>query len=183
MRRWVAAAAATAAIAVGLLLLVRGFSSLDESRVTPVQGPGEAFALQCPEHRPPPPGFRYSSRPPTSGPHLARLISNDRRALGTNELLHSLELGNIVLAYPGAQPPPGLARARRQIAGPFDAELEAAGQAVALGRRDDVRGLVALAWGRRLRADSPEDPALREFIEHWLGRGARATGRDCRPLG
>jgi hypothetical protein len=32
---------------------------------------------------------------------------------------------------------------------------------------------VALAWRRELRATDPADPALRAFVEHWLGRGAQ----------
>ena len=53
------------------------------------------------------------------------------------------------------------------------AEFLAAGQVVVLGRRPATRGVVAVAWRRQLRAERPDDPALREFADFWLGRGAR----------
>jgi hypothetical protein len=57
------------------------------------------------------------------------------------------------------------------VAGPFDAELAAAGQAVILARRPGAGPATALAWRRILRAGDPADPDLRTFTEHWLGRG------------
>jgi hypothetical protein len=81
-----------------------------------------------------------------------------------------------------------------EVAGPQDPALRAAGQAVVVvedaglgvaepeitctdqagatvpcGPRAD---LVAYAQGRRLAVQSPDDPALRAFVEYWLGRSA-----------
>ncbi len=69
---------------------------------------------------------------------------------------------------------------QEELAGPFDAEVAAAGQAVVLARRADAGGTVALAWGHAQRASGPGDPRLRAFAEHWLGRGyADARGAGC----
>jgi hypothetical protein len=97
--------------------------------------------------------------------------------LGDDALLHALELGNVVLAYPGARPPAALRTIQEEIAGSFDAGLAAAGQAVILARRADAPAPVALAWARRERGGAD---ALRAFTEHWLGQGyAAARGDNC----
>jgi hypothetical protein len=55
---------------------------------------------------------------------------------------------------------------------------------VVLGRRDDAGGVVALAWGHAQRAAAPDDPALREFADYWLGRGYDAARSErCPPPG
>ena len=179
MPRWLAVVLGLAVLLGGALAIVVTFSARDASRVSAVPGPGQAFPDLCAEHREPPDGFAYNSRPPTSGPHQPRLVQRDRRRLDDDQLLHALELGNVVLAYGGRRPPAALEAIQEEVAGSFDAELAAAGQAVILGRRDDVDGVVALAWTHRLEGSAPDDPALREFAEHWLGRGARATGVPC----
>lgn len=178
MPRWALAvlmALLIAAVAIGLLLFT---STRDRSRVGVAEGPGEALEDQCAAHTTPPPGFRYSSQPPTSGPHEPRLPSADRRRLGDDELLHALELGNVVLAYSSERPPPQLLALQDAIAGDFDVELAAAGQAVLLARHPAAGDATALAWSRRLVSDDPADPALRAFTEYWLGRGA-ADGDDA----
>jgi hypothetical protein len=82
-----------------------------------------------------------------------------------------------------------------EVAGPQDAALRAAGQAVVVVVEDPGIGIaepdiactdqagttvpcgpraevVAWAQGRRLAAASADDPALRAFIEYWLGRSS-----------
>lgn len=182
MPRWLAVLLGAAVLLGGAVAIVLVFTARDSSRVSSVPGPGEAFANLCAEHRDPPAGFAFNSTPPTSGPHRPALIQRDAGPLDDDELLHALELGNVVLAYGGRRPPRALERLQEEVAGAFNAELAAAGQAVVLARRDDVGGadaVVALAWSHRLTAGSPGDPALREFTEHWLGRGADATGAPC----
>ena len=76
----------------------------------------------------------------------------------------------VVILYDGARPDPALVKLQKDVAGPFDAELAAAGQAVILAPRQGAGPATALAWNRILRAD-PSDPALHEFAEFWLGRG------------
>lgn len=186
MPRWLAVLIGIAVLAAGVVGIVLAFTARDASRVNAVPGPGTAFADQCAEHRDPPAGFAYNSTPPTSGPHRPALVQRDSATLGDDELLHALELGNVVLAYGARRPPRALQRLQEDVAGAFDAELAAAGQAVVLARRDDVGGaekVVALAWTHRLATRSPGDPALREFTEHWLGRGAPATGTLCPATG
>jgi hypothetical protein len=88
-------------------------------------------------------------------------------------VLEALELGDVVLTYPGARPDPALVRVQRRVAGRFDPPLAAAGQAVILARSPASGPATALAWRRRLRASGPGDPALARFADAWLGRGAR----------
>jgi hypothetical protein len=133
-------------------------SSRDDSQVaTAVQGPGRAQ----PE----------GADPPASGPHRDVLVTRDRGPITDNQLLRALELGNVVILYDGPRPAPALMRLQKDVAGPFDAELAAAGQAVILARRAGAGPATALAWKRILRARDPADPALRDFAEFWLGRG------------
>jgi hypothetical protein len=81
-----------------------------------------------------------------------------------------LRKGNLVLLAA----PPSLSAARRladDMAGPADAALRDAGQAV-LVLQGPARGVVAQAWERELRVGSVGDPRLRAFLEYWLGRAA-----------
>jgi hypothetical protein len=154
-----------ALVVVGIVLAVAGLavvalivSSRDDSGVAgTVEGPGQAQ----PE----------GADPPASGPHKDELVTRDRTTISDDQLLQALQLGNVVILYDGARPAPALVRLQRDVAGPFDAELAAAGQAVILARRAGAGPATALAWKRILRASDPADPALREFAEFWLGRG------------
>ena len=84
----------------------------------------------------------------------------------------ALAAGDVLLTYGSTVAPPGLRRLAEAVqGGPPDPALAAAGQAVLLVPRPGAAGVVALAWGRRLAARSPADPALRGFAEFWLGRG------------
>jgi hypothetical protein len=147
---------AVAVAAIAALVLVLG--SRDESQVsTAAQGPGQVQ----------PDG----ADPPAGGPHTDALVTRDRRPLSDDQLVNALALGNVVILYAGSTAPPALVRLQRDVAGPFDAELAAAGQAVIVAPRTGAGPATALAWKRILRADDPADPRLREFAEFWLGRG------------
>ena len=182
-RRWPLLVAGAVAIAVVLVGLSLAVATRDPSGVETRGGPGEALADQCARHSPPPAGFRYATRPPASGPHRPRLPRRDERRLSDDELLHALELGNVVLAYGASRPPAALRALRNDIAGPYDVELAAAGQAVLLVEHPAAGESTALAWARRLRTRDPADPALREFAEHWLGQGAARDANACRDSG
>jgi hypothetical protein len=91
------------------------------------------------------------------------------RRLSPDQILHALELGNVVITYPGDSAPAPVRDLQSDLSGGFDAELAAAGQAVILASSDKLE---ALAWRRRLAPESPSDPLLREFADHWLGLGA-----------
>ena len=116
-------------------------------------------------------GFRYSSDPPTSGPHRPLFPTGEPDA-PPDALLHALELGNVVLYFGARTAPVELRRFARAVAGPFDRALAASGQAVILARRPGTDGVIAAAWRRSLEVGNAGDPALREFAEHWLGQGA-----------
>jgi hypothetical protein len=149
----VGVALAVGAVAVGVLL----FSSRDDSQLAgAAEGPGQVQ----------PDG----ADPPASGKHSDALVTRDRRPLSRDQLLNALALGDVVILYSGARPDPALVKLQQDVAGPFDAELAAAGQAVILAPRKGAGPATALAWKRILRAQ-PDDPALHEFAEFWLGRG------------
>lgn len=113
--------------------------------------------------------------PPTSGTHSRRNVTGES-AVDDDALLTALELGDVVIAYPQARPPAALERLRTDLTGPFDAEIAAAGQMLILVHRDDVDGIQALAYQRRLQASGPSDPGLRAFAEAWLGKGRGTPG-------
>jgi hypothetical protein len=156
-----------AVAAVAAVFLVA--SGRDDSQLAAADGPGQLQPNHGASHAAA--AEPTGSEPPTSGTHLPQLVTHDRREISNDQLLQALELGDVVILYEAPQPPPVLARLQDEVAGPFDAELAAAGQAVILARRAGAGAATALAWRRILRVDDPADPALREFAEHWLGRG------------
>ncbi len=168
----IAIAIASIALATVLIALLSGyFAGHDTAAVTGVGGVGLRYADQgdgkLARGYPNPP---YDSDPPTSGPHVSEGVAADDQRLSDDQILTALAAGNIVILYGSEQPPAGLAA----IAGAFTPALASAGDAVILGRRPGISGLVALSWTRMLRLSSPQDPRLQEFIQELLGRGAPA---------
>jgi hypothetical protein len=82
-----------------------------------------------------------------------------------------LRAGNVVLTYSSEADGAALRALAAALGGRPTVELRRAGQAVLVARRPG--GVAAHAWKRRLRVGSPRDPALRDFVEYWLGRGDR----------
>jgi hypothetical protein len=174
VRRVAFGLAAAVIAAAALVALVFALASRDDADVAgPARGPGElqrdlgARHLPAGEHVP----LGGLTDPPTSGPHHPRLPRRDRVRLDPNEILHSLELGNVILFYAAARPPRALEQVQEELSGPFDRALVAAGQAVILARRPGSGTVTAAAWRRLLR--DTDAAGAREFAEHWLGRGAR----------
>ena len=165
-----------AALVLGAFVLLAGLyglstlvNSRDDAGVSRSSGPGTREPDRGAAHRPA--GDRSEADAPTSGPHAPDLVPRDARALSDDAILHALELGDVVLVYPGTAPPAQLRAVQEEVAGPFDPELAAAGQAVVLARVPGASGIQALAWRRRLRASGAGDPSILTFAEHWLGRG------------
>ncbi|HZV73489.1 MAG TPA: DUF3105 domain-containing protein [Conexibacter sp.] len=158
-----------------LFLQARDHSQLrDETSAT--RGPGTLYPDQGHAHlrageRPPQP---YASDPPTSGAHVPAAIRSDGTGtrLSDDQILHALELGNVVLLYGTRTPPAALRALAQQLTGSFDPALAANGAAVVLGFRPGAQGVIALAWRHMLRTPSAADPAIAEFADYWLGRGA-----------
>src|SRR5262249_44887256 len=96
----------------------------------------------------------------------------DGAQLSEDQVLHALELGDVVLLYGTPRAPAALRALQQSVSGPFDPVLAANGAAVILARRPGTDGVVALAWRRMLNAANPADPALGDFADYWLGRGA-----------
>ena len=79
--------------------------------------------------------------------------------------------GNVVLLYSDERLTAALRDFADDTAGPATPALVAAGQAVIVRRRADLRvPVVALTSERRLDASGPDDPRLRSFVDYWLGR-------------
>jgi hypothetical protein len=174
VRRTLVGVAGVAIAAAALIALVLAFTARDDAEVSGPQGPGElqrdrgARHLAEGEHVP----LEGLTDPPTSGPHHPAAVTRDRSRLDPNEILHALELGNVILFYAGERPPPALRALQEELTGPFEPELAAAGQAVILAQRPGAGPVTAAAWRRLLRAADPAGAEVREFAEAWLGRGA-----------
>ena len=175
MRRLLVVLLGTVVVAGGIFALLTAFNARDDAGVgggAPA-GPGAlqpdrgSRHLDSTQHVP----LEGLTDPPTSGAHHDRLPTREGR-LSPDEILHSLELGDVILFYDAPRPPPALRRLQREVSGPFDAEVAAAGQQVILARREGTGAATAAAWRRLLRVDDPSDPRLREFAEAWIGRGA-----------
>ena len=158
------------AAVVGVLLFVQ---SRDKSEVSSGEQPGRELPDQGNDHRRPPPGFKYATDPPASGPHLPAKVTRDRVALTNDQLLHALEMGDIALVYAGHQGQEQVLRGiQDDVSGPFEPALAGTGQMVLLDKRPGTKGVIALAWRRMLAVPSVNDPRLREFADAWLGKGA-----------
>ena len=170
---------AALALSIGVIVLLSGFlTARDQAAVSSVgSGPGQAFAdlghaaLRPREARP-----RYDSDPPTSGPHQPAGVRRDGEPLTDDQLLGALQAGDVVIVYGGRRPPAGLEQFARSVAPPFTPALAATGNALLLAPRRGTVGIVALAWAHLLRVRQSSDPALREFVGFWLGRGAPGAG-------
>ena len=169
MRRLGLVAAGVLVAVAGLIALAVAFNSRDDPEVASApEGPGELQPDRGSGHDAP---AEVTDEWPTSGPHREELVTRDRRRLTDDQILHALELGNVVILYDAPDPGTGLERVQEEVAGPFDAELAAAGQAVILARRPGAGPATALAWRRVYETDDPLDPRVGEFAEAWLGRG------------
>jgi uncharacterized protein DUF3105 len=174
----VAIVVASLALSIGLIILLSGFfAGRDQAGVAGgATGPGQAFtdlghrALAPGQPRP-----RYNSDPPTSGAHIPTALTRDQAQLTDDELLSALQVGDIVIAYGTRRPPAGLEQFARSVAPMFTPALAGTGDAVVLAQRPGTTGIVALAWAHLDRVAGPSDPALRDFVGFWLGRGAPAT--------
>jgi hypothetical protein len=170
LRRALVVALGVAVALAGLLGLMLVLSARDDSQLSAAPaGPGELQPDHGASHDAP--AAASGATPPTSGTHRPDLVTRDRTTLTDDQLIHALELGNVVILYDAPDPGMALERLQRDVAGPFDAELAAAGQAVILARRTSAGPATALAWRRILKTGDPSDPELRAFAEAWIGRG------------
>jgi len=171
----VAIVVASLVLSIGLIAVLSGFfAGRDQAGVSGVLGgPGQSFRdlghahLRPGERRP-----VYDSNPPTSGAHLPEPVTRDGARLNDDQLLQALEVGDVVIAYGGRTPPPGSRSLALALAPQFSPSLADAGQAVILAQRPGTAGLVGLAWAHLIRVGSASDPALGDFLQFWLGRGA-----------
>ncbi len=106
---------------------------------------------------------------PAAGPGVTRTVVRGPDTLvGDNQ---PITPGNVVLFYSDERLTRRLRTLARDIGGTPSAALQAAGQAVTVQRRPNQQvPVVALTTTRRIEAGSPGAPALRAFIEYWLGR-------------
>jgi hypothetical protein len=156
---------------VGVIVLL---TTRDRSTLRAPSGPG----IQLPDlgnSRAAPGGAPRSSAAalPTSGPHAAVAVQRDGVRLTRDQVLRALELGDVVLVYRSASAERALRGLAKAMAAPFSPTLASAGDAVVLDHDPHYAGVTALAWRHVLHAQSPADPALRDFVSYWLGLGAR----------
>jgi hypothetical protein len=79
--------------------------------------------------------------------------------------------GNVVLLFSDERETTALRALASDIGGAATPALQKAGQAVIVRRQTGVRSpVVAVTKDRRYDASGTDDPALRGFIEYWLGR-------------
>jgi hypothetical protein len=171
----VAIVAASLALSIGLIALLSGFfAGRDQAGLSgSSSGPGLAFPDLGDAHLAPgQPRPGYNSDPPTSGPHVPEPVVRDEARINDDQLLEALEAGDVVVLYGASAPPPGLRSFAGAVAAPFTPALAAAGGAVILSRRPGTIGLVGAAWRHLISVRSASDPALRNFAEYWLGKGA-----------
>jgi hypothetical protein len=173
MRRALTVAVGTLVVLAGLIGLLLFATSRDSGEVGDAasSGPGEVQPDRGAAHGAPA-GDVKADALPFSGTHEAVAVGRDMTDLTADEWLHALELGDVILAYGAEKPGDALTRLQEELAGVFDPELAAAGQSVILAHVDGLAEPVAVAWRHRLDFQDPADPAVREFIEHWLGTGA-----------
>jgi hypothetical protein len=153
-------------------VLITILANRDSSGVTHAAGPGTLEPDRGSRHvAGPRTPASAPDDPPTSGPHRPEAVTRDASALSDDQLLEALHLGSVVLTYAQDPPPAALKSLQQDVAGPFDPELAAAGQAVILDRRPGSKGVIALAWRRRLQVSDPADPRLRAFADAWLAQG------------
>jgi hypothetical protein len=166
------------AISIGVIALLSGglLAGRDDPGVSgPGVGPGVQFRDQGDVHLRP--GLLrpvYDSDPPTSGAHIPVPVTRDASELSDDQLLQTLEVGNVVFMYGTSAPPSGLSALANSVASPFTRALAASGQAVVLAHQPGTRGVIGLAWAHMLRVATVGDPQLRSFALFWLGRGAGA---------
>jgi hypothetical protein len=79
--------------------------------------------------------------------------------------------GHVVLLFSDERETTAVRALASDIGGPATPALRKVGQAVIIRRQTGVRSpVVAVTRNRRYDATSTDDPALRGFIEYWLGR-------------
>ena len=106
-------------VAGGVFALLLAFNARDDAGVgggAPA-GPGELQPdlgrrhLEATQHIP----LEGLTDPPTSGAHHARLPTREGR-LSPDQILHALELGDVILFYDAKRPPAALRRSRTRSA-------------------------------------------------------------------
>ena len=159
---------------LGLAGVVAGilfFSSRDQSKVTQTGAPGVLLPDQGDRHLRTPRRVKYATTPPASGPHVVKAIHRDGELIDADQLLSALELGNVVLLYPGHGSPPPLLRAVQNAdSGALDPALLQTGNQVVIARYRGVVRVTAMAWRHWLVGNATEDPGVQAFADYWLGR-------------
>ena len=157
--------------AAGCIALITVLVAQDSSEVDRLVGTGgprarprRAAAWATMRRRRPPLRRPTRRRAARTAPSRSR---RDATELSEDQLLEALALGNVVIAYDTAEPPAELLALQRDVSGPFDPGLAAAGQAVILARRPGVPGVVGAgvaAQARSVRAGRPAAARVRRGL-------------------
>jgi hypothetical protein len=100
------------------------------------------------------------------------IAGNERLIVGAIEAARAAE-AQLVLLFSDERLTSDLRELAERTAGKPDPALEAAGQAVLLDRRPNMKVPVTAVTSKRLlQAAAPDDAKLQAFIEFWLGKAS-----------
>jgi hypothetical protein len=151
------------------ILGVIGFALLLMAmRVSGGNGPGTAYPLMKTVHLQSvdSPHEPYNTDPPTSGPHVGSAPAEPGyydHALRSEQLVHNLEHGQIVIYY-GAAARAGDKSVLKALQQQYPERV------VVVPSAQPAAGLVLTAWGRILRLEHANQRLMEQFIKSYSGR-------------
>jgi hypothetical protein len=110
----------------------------------------------------------YDHTPPAGGPHnpVWQNCGVYDQPIPNEHAVHSLEHGTVWITYQPSLPATDVAQLRKLVTSHYDG----AQRYLLLSPYPGLgTPIVASAWGAQLTLDSPGDPRLLQFIEHFIG--------------
>ncbi len=110
----------------------------------------------------------YDHSPPAGGPHnpIPQNCGIYDQPIPNEHGVHSLEHGTVWITYEPSLPAAQVDQLRQLVVAHYDGPNRYLLLSPYPGLAHDV---VASAWGAQLALDSPTDPRLLQFIEHYIG--------------
>lgn len=162
-------------IGVGLALLIAVPTGLNFYRQS--QLPGERFRSLGNAHIGEDATPRYSSSPPTSGPHLPYAAGWGAYTEVQPDplLVHNLEDAGVILWYKSGTPAENAAEVKK-LENAYDARRY---RRVVIAPRDDLETRYAItAWGRLETFDEPDSAQIDAFMEAYEGLDHHPAGGE-----
>lgn len=138
----------------------------------------ERVPCKSQQHATPPQRIKYDSDPPTSGTHYGTWVNAGFYAeeKQPEELVHSLEHGNVVIYYNPAKLAAADLDAIKALTKQFTGQWDGV---VAVPRKDDKNPIILTAWESTLRLTSFDKARVDQFVDAFRGRGPE---NPVRPL-